>query len=416
MPSRLGLFVLALVLGACSRRSGEPSSDAGVAHTTAATVTDNAIGDAGFISAATELGASSAADAGLSRALASQATTTAQAFDIPAGELVAGSAQGDEGRDPALEPALVPIKLGAFRIDALPYPNDPSAAPTMAASPSEASSLCEERGAHLCTELEWERACKGPEGDAFATGASWNSDCDRLPSRCASGFGVRAMGFMREWTSSTFDGEKNAPVLRGGAGHRCAGRQRMRSRGTKTTIGSAAFRCCAGERNDAAMPPITPRAAFRKTSLDAADLAKIFASVPELARIAEGVKLYSDADVKSILSRSGASPDGITFTTAPILWSPELGVEVLVATGRAKKTSFVVALWPESSPSAADQLSAKDKYRFASSFLLLGDIAPVALAYEPSHKKELRWTTCWGCAGEQGMVSLRDDGRIVIVQ
>ncbi|MBX3214782.1 MAG: hypothetical protein KF850_22290 [Labilithrix sp.] len=103
--------------------------------------------------------------------------------------------------------------------------------------------------------------------------------------------------------------------------------------------------------------------------------------------------------------RSEGWAAGIHFATSPILWSPETGIELLVATGRAKKTGFVVALWtlPDG------------KYRFASSFLFLDDAAPVALAYEPSRRKELRWSACWGCAGEQGAVSLRDDGRVVIV-
>ena len=177
-----------------------------------------------------------------------------------------------------------------------------------------------------------------------------------------------------------------------------------------------AFRCCHGDRNDVAVAPIESRPAFRKTDLDAAALEKIFAGVPELARIGEGVRLYGDADVKTILARSSpraradgstaSVAEGISFATSPILWSPEPGVELLVATGRAKKTGFVVALW--TLPGG--------KYRFASSFLLLDYMAPVALAYEPSRRKELRWTTCWSCAGEHGAVSLRDDGRAVIVQ
>jgi hypothetical protein len=43
-------------------------------------------------------------------------------------------------------------------------------------------------------------------------------------------------------------------------------------------------------------------------------------------------------------------------------------------------------------------------------------VAPVALAYEPFRKKELRWTACWGCSGEQGAVSYRDDRRVIVVQ
>ena len=106
-------------------------------------------------------------------------------------------------------------------------------------------------------------------------------------------------------------------------------------------------------------------------------------------------------------SKTSASHEGITFTTNPVLWSPEPGAEILVATGRSKSMSFVVALWtlPE------------DRYRFASTFLMVNDLSPVALAYEPSKKNQLLWTSCWGCSGEQGSVSYRlEEHRVVIVQ
>ena len=106
-------------------------------------------------------------------------------------------------------------------------------------------------------------------------------------------------------------------------------------------------------------------------------------------------------------ARTGAAHEGITFTTSPILWSPESGAELLVAAGRGKTMSFVVALWT----------LPNDRYRFASSFLMLNDLSPVALAYEPAHRKELHWTSCWGCPGEQGSVSYRpEEHRVVIVQ
>jgi hypothetical protein len=48
---------------------------------------------------------------------------------------------------------------------------------------------------------------------------------------------------------------------------------------------------------------------------------------------------------------------------------------------------------------------------------MLNDLSPVALAYETSHRKELHWTSCWGCPGEQGAVSYRpEEHRVVIVQ
>lgn len=175
--------------------------------------------------------------------------------------------------------------------------------------------------------------------------------------------------------------------------------------------GAMAFRCCSGDRNDAVVPPIEQRSPFKRTDLGVSDLQRIFATIPELKRISEGIRQFDTSDVKAVVARAGGGDDdkkaeGISFATQPILWNPEPGMELLVATGRAKKTGFVVALWT----------LPQGRYRFASSFLLLDDPTPVVLAWEPSHRKELRWTTCWGCAGEQGAVSLRDDGRAVIVQ
>lgn len=396
---------IAILLAGCSRATGAASTDAGTTHTTAAIVE----ADAGFTSAAAEL-AAPVVDAGGVRPLGAP-PKAGERLDIPAGTFALGSTPGDEGRAPSIEPALVDTKLGAFAIDALPYPNDPARAPELVSSQGDAERLCAERGERLCTEVEWERACKGPEGARYATGATWDPGCEKTPSRCSSGFGPRAMGFLREWTDDKASfGSREGAVIRGGPGvaRRCAARA---TSVTKGMPGQMAFRCCHGDRNTATVPEIEAKPAFRRTEMEPGELARIFAELPELKRISEGVKFYDDSDVKAVVARAGGKDDtnraeGISFATAPILWSPELGVELLVASGRSKKTGFVVALWP----------LPQGKYRFASSFLFLDDPSPVVLAWEPSHRRELRWTTCWGCAGEQGAVSLRDDGRAVIVQ
>ena len=190
------------------------------------------------------------------------------------------------------------------------------------------------------------------------------------------------MGFLREWTDGRFEG-RQGPVVRGGprSARRCAARSRLR-RGKPQPTRQLAFRCCHGDRNEAATAKIEAKP-VPQDGFEASDLAKIFASVPELTRITEGVRLL-DADVKTILSdRSVCRRHHVRDITDPR--SPEPGVELLVATGRAKKTGFVIALWP----------LPDGTYRFASSFLLLNDADPIALAYEPSRRKELRWTTCW---------------------
>ena len=156
-------------------------------------------------------------------------------------------------------------------------------------------------------------------------------------------------------------------------------------------------------------PPLVagePKPTFRKATVDAAKLAKIFAAMPELSRIGGDVRLFDPND-GSYLLRSDAPHPGITFTTQPLLYSPEPGLEILVATGAGKGLSFVVALY----------VTGDDEYRLGSYFLMLHDTAPVALAYDANAKdKRLIWTACWQCPGEEGFVSVRAERRVVIVQ
>ena len=340
-------------------------------------------------------------------------------IEIPAETFATGSTPGDDGRDPTTEPALVRASLTAFSIDALPYPNDPALPIKTGVARPEAQKLCADRGARLCSELEWERACKGPDDDPYPSGSTWDPACEKEGATCASGFGARAMGGIREWTAShvlpTSEIAVASPAVRGAGAigldggavtasmHRCARRTQAKENRAQGDLG---FRCCAGPINAAQIAAIAPRPAFRASDLDAPRVNKIFATIPELSRLGSDVRFYDPADVKNIVGRSGASSDGITVSTAPVLWSPENGAELLVLTGRSKSAAFIVALYP----------LPNEKYRLASYFLLLGDLSPVALAYDSHRRQELIWTACWGCAGEQGSVRVRDDHHVVIVQ
>jgi hypothetical protein len=143
---------------------------------------------------------------------------------------------------------------------------------------------------------------------------------------------------------------------------------------------------------------------FRKTSLMGDELSRLVGASPELARVGGDVSPFDPGDMQFLI-RSKAAREDISFTTLPIVWRPEAGADLLVLTGRGKAASFVAAWW----------LLPGGEYRLASSFVMLGEVTPVALAYkrdEPS----LWWTTCWQCPGETGHVSLREDRHVVIVQ
>ncbi len=148
------------------------------------------------------------------------------------------------------------------------------------------------------------------------------------------------------------------------------------------------------------------KAAFRKTKMEDAELVRIVQQIPELSRLGSELRFFATGDANAIAGRAKDDANGITFSAQPVYWSPEPSVDVLVLTGRGKNASFVLALYPQEGGA----------YRLASFLLFAGEVAPVVLAYRAERRRELFWTTCWNCSGDQGGVSFRDDRRVVIVQ
>lgn len=190
---------------------------------------------------------------------------------VPPGVLVMGT---PKDATPRLADEELPGEekaMTGFFVDKLPYPNETGAIATTNVSREEAERLCAKADKRLCTEAEWERACKGPSqelyvGGAFATatcGVGVPADRAALQPRganpaCVSGFDVADLhGGAFEWTSSSWRrsgaGDQavvrggNAPMPQGEVVARCANAA-PRSPGTKGL--SIGFRCCAGERND----------------------------------------------------------------------------------------------------------------------------------------------------------------------
>lgn len=152
------------------------------------------------------------------------------------------------------EKALTTTTVAAFCIDVYEYPNQRGTQPLVGVTWADGQRLCEERGRRLCTEAEWEKACKGPAalrwpyGDTFDATTCNTEDEAGDPralgpsgrsAKCRSGFGVMDLsGNVSEWTQ-----EK---VMKGGSyassdyAVRCSARKS--TSGAKTS--EVGFRCC----------------------------------------------------------------------------------------------------------------------------------------------------------------------------
>lgn len=354
-------------------------------------------------------------DAGPAAAVTSRPVPSAGAVaSIPAGAFTLGSTPGDPGRDPSVEADLPRVQLPAFTIDALPYPNDPSAPPATGLTREAAERACAERGRRLCSELEWERACKGPGNAMFPGGNVWGGAlCAQGDlGRCASAEGALAMGTrLAEWTRDDID---TRAIIRGagatapGPSHRCAARRTALAAQAGLEL---AFRCCGGAAPPAATyPREVSRRPFRDEPMTAAQVSAIVASVPELERLRlrDGLAMFLPGAITEVMNHGATTAElhpEYTLTVNPVRWSPTFGEEILVLAARSRVGSWVAALW----------VLPDGRYRHASSFLLQNDAVAIALAYGDA-RREVVWSSCWNCGGEHGAVSYTDENRVLIVQ
>jgi sulfatase modifying factor 1 len=257
---------------------------------------------------------------------------------VPSGTLIAGSAVDRAPRNADEELAAVPIPMQGFYIDLLPYPNEPGAIATSNVSRADAERLCADRGKRLCTELEWERACKGAGNTTYEYGDTYRAaTCNTgLPAEqaakrptgenatCASSFGVRDMhGGAWEWTSSAWgrgSGDPELGVLRGGnasAGElvgRCANALGRKLSMKEPTMG---LRCCAGPVSAATVDlPIVQGVPIERSATPA-ETAAVLAPLIKAA-------WFKQAD-------AGAA----AFTRA-WLWHPVANEELIIAGGCAR--------------------------------------------------------------------------------
>ncbi|HET7538689.1 MAG TPA: SUMF1/EgtB/PvdO family nonheme iron enzyme [Polyangiaceae bacterium] len=358
--------------------------------------------------------APSAAASGTSTASPVAEPLPNERVEIPGGSFRVGSRPGDPGRNPELEPRLTSIELGPFQIDRLPFPNDGKSPPLTGVSRDDAKRHCAERGERLCTELEWERACKGPASNDYATGKSWEARCANEPLRCASGFDVLSMGGnLREWVASEVpskDGVGARALLRGapanapGQDHRCAARRTLDGQTKADDLG---FRCCKGAPNAAIVPEPKLGDTFSKAKIGVEALEAVFKRDPHTANIS-GLKFYREPDAaNTVVSRGPGDKKGFSFTVAPLIWRPVAGAEFLLVSGKAGDADAFVAVL---------HVLGDDEYAVAASFFMKNEPGPVAFAYSDSIRPRVHWSTCWGCPGETGKILFRPPESVVIFQ
>lgn len=151
----------------------------------------------------------------------------------------------------------------SYCIDYYEAPNSRGKLPTTKVGFKSAEKACKGRGKRLCTEEEWEKACKGPSGSRFPYGNQWAPDAcntedeegnDREVvasgtfSKCRGPYNVLDLsGNVAEWTATEWSGG-GAYVIKGGSADRpsydarCASRKKKAAGAADAMLG---YRCCA---------------------------------------------------------------------------------------------------------------------------------------------------------------------------
>src|SRR5262249_30244643 len=106
---------------------------------------------------------------------------------IAAGSFKMGSKEDDPlmGWD---DKPLSHRNTAAYCIDQYEHPNQEGQKPLVNVTFNEAAEACKAQGKRLCSEEEWERACKGPTNSRFTWGDTRElKNCNMEKSAAASG-------------------------------------------------------------------------------------------------------------------------------------------------------------------------------------------------------------------------------------
>ncbi|NTX65973.1 SUMF1/EgtB/PvdO family nonheme iron enzyme [Myxococcus sp. CA051A] len=172
----------------------------------------------------------------------------------------------DDDQGQVEEPFEESIQVGSFCMDEFEYSNSNKrgGSPRVEVTWEQARGLCEAAEKRLCTEEEWEKACKGPGNARYAYGDDYvQGACNTKVSlqetpptvapsgtftQCVSrGYGVADLsGNVAEWTSTRVP--NRGVVQKGGSfndsqlASRCSARAFIAPEKTALSVG---FRCCA---------------------------------------------------------------------------------------------------------------------------------------------------------------------------
>jgi sulfatase modifying factor 1 len=222
---------------------------------------------------------------------------------IGPGPLVVGTPPNVYPRRSDRELAGEQFVMHGFYIDILPFPNEEGAIPTTNVSQSDARALCSKQGKRLCSELEWERACKGPLQHTYecGTGTAIVPRPSGIRVGCQSDFGVHDLhGGVFEWTESPWargSATAGKVAIRGGndpAGEvvgRCANAEPLSPEVRSSSIG---FRCCAGPVNEVQIQMrVDSGPAIAALAPDAALLRRLLEHLPAGASAELGNESYT---------------------------------------------------------------------------------------------------------------------------
>ncbi|MFH0921907.1 MAG: SUMF1/EgtB/PvdO family nonheme iron enzyme [Fibrobacterota bacterium] len=152
----------------------------------------------------------------------------------------------------------ITARVNNFCMDRNEYPNKLGAEPLVDITWNSADSACRSKGKRLCSEFEWEYACRGkfnyyyPYGNQYKSGACNTESKELKPAGsfldCRSEANIYDMsGNVNEWTGSNWDANIRNKVIRGGAyfsgekDSKCTLRFSNRPNTKARAIG---FRCC----------------------------------------------------------------------------------------------------------------------------------------------------------------------------